>query len=44
MPKKMSANAVVGADFETSGILRRKAAVFAAYGTAVIAKPVENKK
>lgn len=38
---KMGANAVVGADFETSDILQGTATVFSAYGTAVIIKPAE---
>lgn len=42
--KKMGANAVVGVDFETSDILQGTATVFAAYGTAVIAKPAEKKE
>jgi len=37
--KKMGANAIIGVDFETSDILQGTATVFAAYGTAVIAKP-----
>lgn len=41
--KRMGANAVIGADFETSDILNGTATVFAAYGTAVIAKPREKK-
>ncbi|MDI6847658.1 MAG: YbjQ family protein [Candidatus Bathyarchaeia archaeon] len=41
--RRMGANAVIGADFETSDILNGTATVFAAYGTAVIAKPTENK-
>ena len=35
----MGANAVVGADFETSDILQGTATIFSAYGTAVIIKP-----
>jgi len=42
--KKMGANAVIGADFETSDILQGTATVFAAYGTAVVAKPTEKKE
>lgn len=38
--RRMGANAVVGADFETSDILQGTAAIFSAYGTAVIIKPV----
>ena len=39
--KRMGANAVVRADFETSDILRGTATLFSAYGTAVIIEPVE---
>lgn len=39
--RKMGANAVIGTDFETSDILQGTATVFAAYGTAVVAKPKE---
>ena len=42
--KKMRANAIIGVDFETSDILQGTATVFAAYGTAVIAKPIEKKE
>jgi uncharacterized protein YbjQ (UPF0145 family) len=42
--KRMGANAVVAADFETSDILRGTATVFATYGTAVITKPAEKEK
>lgn len=35
---KMGANAIIGADFETSDILQGSATVFAAWGTAVIVK------
>ncbi len=38
---KIGANAVIGADFETSDILNGTATVFSAYGTAVIIKPEE---
>jgi uncharacterized protein YbjQ (UPF0145 family) len=38
--RRMGANAVVGADFETSDILQGTATIFSAYGTAVIIKPV----
>jgi uncharacterized protein YbjQ (UPF0145 family) len=41
--KGMGANAVIGTDFETSDILQGTATVFAAYGTAVIVKPIEKK-
>lgn len=37
--RKMGANAVVRADFETSDILQGTATLFSAYGTAVIIKP-----
>jgi uncharacterized protein YbjQ (UPF0145 family) len=33
---RMGANAVIGADFETSDILAGTATVFSAYGTAVV--------
>jgi uncharacterized protein YbjQ (UPF0145 family) len=39
----IGANAIVGVDFETADILQGTATVFSAYGTAVIAKPVEKK-
>ena len=35
----IGANAIVGVDFETADILNGTAAVFSAYGTAVIAEP-----
>jgi len=38
---RMGANAIVGADFETSDILQGSATVFAAWGTAVIIKPTK---
>ncbi|MCK4634193.1 YbjQ family protein [Candidatus Bathyarchaeota archaeon] len=38
---KMGANAIIGADFETSDILQGSATVFAAWGTAVIIKPAK---
>jgi uncharacterized protein YbjQ (UPF0145 family) len=37
--RKMGANAVVRADFETSDILNGTATLFSAYGTAAIIKP-----
>lgn len=37
---KVGANAVVGADFETSDILQGTATLFSAYGTAVVIAPV----
>lgn len=39
--KAIGANAVVGADFETSEILEGTATVFSAYGTAVIIQPIK---
>ena len=36
---RMGANAIVGADFETSDILQGTATLFSAYGTAVIVEP-----
>jgi len=41
--RKMGANAVVRADFETSDILQGSATLFSAYGTAVIIQPEETK-
>ncbi len=41
--QKVGANAIIGADFETSDILQGTATVFSAYGTAVIVKPIEKK-
>ena len=38
---KMGANAIVGADFETSDILQGTATLFSAYGTAVIIEPIK---
>jgi len=38
----MGANAVVGADFETSDILRGTATLFSAYGTAVVIEPAKD--
>ncbi|MCW4051601.1 MAG: heavy metal-binding domain-containing protein [Candidatus Bathyarchaeota archaeon] len=38
--RKMGANAIVRADFETSDILQGTATLFSAYGTAVIIKPI----
>jgi len=36
----MGANAVVGADFETSDILQGMATIFSAYETAATIKPI----
>lgn len=41
---KMGANAVVGADFETSDILRGTATLFSAYGTAVVIEPIKKEQ
>lgn len=41
---RMGANAIVGADFETSDILQGTATTFSAYGTAVVIKTVEKKE
>jgi len=41
--ERIGANAVVGADFETSEILQSTATVFSAYGTAVVIKSIEQK-
>jgi len=38
--REVGANAVVSADFETSDILQGIATIFAAYGTAVVVKPI----
>jgi len=38
---RIGANAIIGADFETSDILQGSATVFAAWGTAVIIKPIK---
>jgi uncharacterized protein YbjQ (UPF0145 family) len=40
--KRMGANAVIGADFETSDILQGTATLFSAYGTAVVVKPAKD--
>jgi len=42
--QKMGANAIVGADFETSDILQGTATTFSAYGTAVVIKPIEKEE
>jgi uncharacterized protein YbjQ (UPF0145 family) len=39
---KMDANALISADFETSGILRDTATLFSAYGTAVVVAPAKD--
>jgi len=41
--KGMGANAVIGADFETSDILQGTATLFSAYGTAVVVEPAKDK-
>ena len=41
---QMGANAIVGADFETSDILRGTATLFSAYGTAVVIESVKRAK
>lgn len=38
---EMGANAIVGADFETSDILQGTATLFSAYGTAVIVESIK---
>jgi uncharacterized protein YbjQ (UPF0145 family) len=40
--KTLGANAVIGADFETSDILQGTATLFSAYGTAVVVEPAKN--
>jgi len=42
--KRIGANAVISADFETSDILQGTATLFSAYGTAIIVKPIEKKE
>jgi uncharacterized protein YbjQ (UPF0145 family) len=42
--KRIGANAVIGADFETSDILKGTATVFASYGTAVVVTPAGKKE
>jgi len=42
--QRVGANAVVGADFETSDILQGTATTFSSYGTAVIIKAIEKKE
>lgn len=41
---QMGANAIVGADFETSDILQGTATLFSAYGTAVVIESVERRE
>lgn len=41
---QMGANAIVGADFETSDILQGTATLFSAYGTAVVIASVERRE
>jgi len=41
---RMGANAIIGADFETSDILQGTATVFAAWGTAAIVEPAKKAK
>jgi hypothetical protein len=38
--RKIGANAVLSADFETADILQSTAIVFSVYGTAVIVEPI----
>jgi uncharacterized protein YbjQ (UPF0145 family) len=38
----IGANAVIGADFETSDILQGTATLFSAYGTAVVVEPAKD--
>jgi uncharacterized protein YbjQ (UPF0145 family) len=40
--KRMGANAVIAADFETSDILQGTATLFSAYGTAVVVEPARD--
>jgi len=39
--RKIGANAILGADFETTDILQGTATVFSAYGTAVVLEPIQ---
>ena len=39
--REMGANAIIGADFETSDILNGTATIFSAWGTAVTVKPMK---
>jgi uncharacterized protein YbjQ (UPF0145 family) len=39
---QIGANAVIGADFETSDILQGTATLFSAYGTAVVVEPASD--
>jgi uncharacterized protein YbjQ (UPF0145 family) len=41
---KTGANAIVGADSETSGNLQGTATLFSAYGTAMIVEPIEKEE
>lgn len=41
---QMGANAIVGADFETSDILQGTATLFSAYGTAVVIEPIKKRQ
>jgi len=38
--RDLGANAIIGADFETSEILQSSATIFSAYGTAVVVKAI----
>jgi uncharacterized protein YbjQ (UPF0145 family) len=42
--RRIGANVVLSADFETADILNGTATVFSVYGTAVIAKPMEKRE
>jgi uncharacterized protein YbjQ (UPF0145 family) len=42
--KGMGVSAIVGVDFETSDMLQETATLFSACGTAVIARPIEEKE
>ena len=42
--RRIGANAILSVDFETADILQGTATVFSAYGTAVIAKPIEKRE
>jgi len=42
--RRIGANAILSVDFETADTFNGTATVFSAYGTAVIAKPIEKKE
>ena len=42
--KRLGANAIIGADFETSDILQGTATIFSSWGTAVVVKPLKGRE